>query len=560
MTRGQRIERERRYQQSQSWPARLGQALDRAILAVAPAWGIKRLQARTAASLLSAYVGAEGGRLRKDWSALGASADADILNDLPTLRNRSRDLNRNNAHAAAITNAVVVNVVGSGIRPQARPDAQALGLTPDHARRFTRQAERAWRHWVPWADSQGRLSFYGIESLVQRQILENGEVLVLPLMVKDEPWRPFSLALEVIEADRLETPPEKRSDLNIRDGVELGARGQPVAYWIRKRHPGDLFLGRPGARLAQSAEYVRYPAFNAAGRRNVFHLYWMLRPGQTRGVPFFAPTMAMFKDLADYMEAELVAARVAACFAAFVKKNDPMGSALANATGTTEQGQRVEELEPGMIDYLQPGEDVVFANPNRPGGTYEPFLLSILRAIGSALGLPLELVLKDFSKVNYASARAAILEARRFFKGYQEWLAQNLCQPIWEMVLEEAWLRERLDAVNLFGDEREDWMRTRWIAPGWGWVDPVKEVTSSKLAIENNLSSLADECASQGRDWEEVLEQRQREVELMRELGVPSGAAPGPAPAAPTPSTEDEPEREREDPDQETQPEEEAVR
>lgn len=499
---------------------RIARTLDNWVLAVAPRMGIRRLQARWAGKILNAsYRGAEKSRLRKDWSPLGGSADADLLPDLPTLRERSRDLNRNDAHASAITGTVVVNVVGSGIRPQSRVDREALGIEKDEARRYARAAERSWRRWLPHADSQGRMDFYEIQSLVQRQILENGEVFVLPLMVKDEPWRPYRLALEIIEADRVETPPGKRGDATIRDGVELGDRGQPVAYWVRKRHPGDIMLGRSNAAGTGIQEYVRYPARNAvSGRPNILHLYWEKRPGQTRGEPFFAPVMATFKDLADYLEAEVVAARVAACFAIFIKKTDALG-AVTNATTVT-NGQRVQELEPAMIEYLLPGEEIETAVPQRAGGTFEPFVMAVLRSMAAALGLPLLLVLKDFSKVNYSSSRAALLEARRFFKSYQQWMACRFCQPVWEMVQEEAWLLNELPGVNLFGPEREDWLRARWIAPGWGWVDPVKEVQSSKMAVQAGISTLADECAAQGRDWEEVLDQQKTERDAYAGAGL----------------------------------------
>jgi lambda family phage portal protein len=141
----------------------------------------------------------------------------------------------------------------------------------------------------------------------------------------------------------------------------------------------------------------------------------------------------------------------------------------------------------------------------------------VLRSIGAALGLPLELVLKDFSRTNYSSARAALLEARRFFRTYQQWLACQFCQPVWEMLLEEAWLRGELPGANLFWQEREEWLRARWIAPGWGWVDPVKEVESSKMAVQTGVSTLADECAGQGRDWEEVKDQQRIERDAYAE-------------------------------------------
>lgn len=506
---------------------RFGATVDSLISVFAPRWGFNRLQARASVKMLSSYRGAEKSRLRGDWTALNGSADADLLDDLPTLRQRSRELNRNDAHASAITGTVVANVVGTGIRPQSRPDADALAITAEDMTRFAKQAERAWRRWCPTADSQNRMDFYEIQALVKRQILENGEVFILPLMIKDEPGRRYSLALEVIEADRVSTPLGMRANQNIRDGVELGPRGEPIAYHIRQRHPGDVMLGTAGA--ANQQTWVRYLAVNTAGRKNVLHLYAVKRPGQTRGEPFFAPVLSAFKDLGDMFEAEIVASRVASCFAAFITKTDAYGAVNAN-TNTDAQGRKLEEISPGMIEYLNAGEEVSFGDPKRPSGTFAPFVEAVLRSIGSALGLPLELVLKDFSKTNYSSARAALLEARRFFRADQAWLAQRLCQPCWEWILEEAWLREDLPAVDLFGESREDWMRASWIAPGWGWVDPVKEVESSKLAIEATLSTLADECGAQGRDWEDVMVQQAREQARRKDLGL---AEPVPTPSGP---------------------------
>jgi lambda family phage portal protein len=518
---------------------RAGAYLDAAISVIAPRWGLQRLQARASTKLFSSYRGADKSRLRGDWSALGGSADADLLWDLPTLRQRSRDLNRNDAHASAITGTIVANVVGTGLRPQSRPDAEALGVSPEDAVQFARRAERAWRRWCVTADSQNRMDFCEIQALVKRQILENGEVFILPLMVKNDAARRYALALEIIEADRVSTPPGQ-SGPRMRDGIELGARGEPIAYWIRMRHPGDASLGAVSSGGAQ--EWVRYPAVNRAGRKNVLHLYAVKRPGQSRGEPFFAPVLSAFKDLADFMEAEIVAARVAACFTAFVTKADPV-SYTGGLTETDAAGNKLESLEPGMMRYLAPGEAITFGDPKRPSGAFEPFVLAVLRSIGASLGLPLELVLKDFSRTNYSSARAALLEARRYFRGDQQWLASRLCQPCWEWVLEEAWLREDVPSVDLVGDQREDWLRASWITPGWGWVDPVKEVESSRLAIEAGLSTLADECAAQGRDWEDVLVQQQREQQKREDLGLtmpPAGRATPDLPVTNDVESEDE--------------------
>lgn len=503
---------------------RLGYGVDRVIGIFSPAAAAKRYMLRNVMAASGAYRSGRGSRLRDDWSVSAGSMDQDLLMDLPTLRERSRELNRNDPHAAGITDTVVTNVVGTGIRPQSRVETTFMeGVSQAQVLDFQKRAERSWQKWIPFADAQDRMDFYEIQALVVRQILENGEALVMPLMLKDQRRpRPYMLSLDIIEADRLGYPLTADADQKrtIRSGVEIGERGEPVAYWIRKTHPGDY---RWSYKVRDHNAFVRYSAFNDMGRPNILHLYWMKRPGQTRGVPFFAPVMSYFKDMASYLEAELVAARVAACFAAIIKKTDVYTQNIAAPAETNTKGQRLQGIEPGMFEYLQPGEEITQINPNRPGNNFEPFVERYLRDISASLGLCYETVSKDFSKTNYSSARASMLEAFRFFKSWQSWISRKLCQPTWEMFLEEAYLSGDLPAVPFY-QYRQDWTKAQWIAPGRGWVDPTKEVEASRSAIEGHISTLADEAAQAGRDWEEVLEQRAREEAKRKELGLDSAS------------------------------------
>jgi len=501
---------------------RVTAGIDNVISFFSPKAGFKRRMYREAINVsqkFGAYKGASRDRLRSSWIPGGGSADQDLLPELSDIRERSRDLNRNDAHASGITSTMTVNVIGTGIRPQSRVDKEELEIDDKVTEEFQRKAERVWKRWIPYADAGERMDFYEIQQLVDRQILENGEAIIVPLRLKDK-GRPYPLALQLIESDRLNTPPDKKSDRSIRSGVRIGENGEPISYFIQKTHPGDI----SHRSIEQARQYLEIQAKGEMGRKNIFHLYYVLRSGQTRGVPFFAPVLTYFKDLAEYAEAELVAARIAACFSLFITSEASMDVAVNSAYEKNQSGQMVESLEPGMIKHLMPGESITSFNPQRPSATFEPFVDRILRAISAALGLPYELVAKDFSKTNYSSARAALLEARRYFKVRQEWLAQKLCQPVWEMLLEEAYLKGELEVENFYGN-RLGWVRARWIAPGWSWVDPLKEVKASREAIAGNISSLADEVAGQGKDWEEILEQRAREEQKRKELDLPEMAA-----------------------------------
>jgi len=495
---------------------RLSSGLDGLISFFSPRAGFKRRTFRRAIKVsdsFSSYKGASRDRLRSSWIPGGGSADSDLLPELKDIRERSRDLNRNDAHASGITSTMTTNVVGSGIRPQSRIDKESLGIDEGTASTFQKDAERIWKKWTPYADAGNRMDFYEIQQLIDRQILENGEAIVIPMMLQD-PDRPYSLALQIIESDRLDTPPGMQGDRSIRSGVRIGEKGEPISYFIQKTHPGDIRYIKQFERV-----FTEIPAKNEYGRRNVFHLYDVQRSGQTRGVPFFAPVLTYFKDLGEYAEAELVAARIAACFSLFITSEASMDVSVGGAYDRNPSGQLLESLEPGMIKHLMPGESITSFNPQRPGASFEPFVDRILKAISAALGLPYELVAKDFSKTNYSSARAALLEARRYFKMRQEWLSRKLCQPVWEMVLEEAYLRREINADTFYENKRY-WTGASWIAPGWEWVDPLKEAQAAEVGLKNGIVTFSDIYAQEGKDWEESLEQRKREQDKIKELGL----------------------------------------
>ena len=89
--------------------------------------------------------------------------------------------------------------------------------------------------------------------------------------------------------------------------------------------------------------------------------------------------------------------------------------------------------------------------------------------------MPYEIVARDVSKTNYSSARAALLEAWRIFGFYQKWLVDSFCQKVWEMVLEEAWLRGMITLPALL-DPSVKAICLKVNSPG-GDVDGIKELS-----------------------------------------------------------------------------------
>lgn len=475
--------------------------VDRAIAYFSPEKALKRGRARKQLELSSTlYRGADHSRLFADW-ILGKSSSTPDSWELSTLRGRSRDLNRNDPIAAGATETLGVNIVGQGLKPQSKIRGEILGITDDRAAELQKAAENAWERWCKTADASNRLNFDEIQFLAMRKIVEDGEIFAIPGWA-NEPWRQYNRVIELAESDRCCS-----TQIGFEQGIMLGDRGQPVSYSFSVSDSNF------------KQDYREISAYDRSGRPKVLHVFPSKRVGQLRGIPVFAPAMSFFKHLSDYLEAEVVTARVAACLAIFITQQDPYQGMNAYQTDTDSTERRIQGLEPGMVEYLGIGESINVVDPKRPGDSFAPFLEGVLRIVGVSLGLPYELILKDFSKTNYSSARASLLEGRRHFLGWRSWFAQKFCQPIWELVLEEAYLRDDLQAPE-FHRFKAEYCRAQWIGGAWGWVDPVKEVQSSKNAIDYGLSTLAEECAGQGRDWEEVLLQRAREQKRADELGL----------------------------------------
>jgi len=494
--------------------------LERFVESISPSWAARREQSRTRLGLMRSiqnlngneefkgYRGAKRERPYTNWLPDTASPDEDILPDLDDMRGRSRDLIRNDPHAAGLVEVWTSNVIGNGLTPQSRIDREMIGLTEEQATRFERGAERAWRRFARQSDYTGQMSEVERQALTFRQIFENGDVFLLPRRMND-PRRPYSVAIEVIEADRVTTPFSKMSRTEYREGVEVDqSTGAPIAYWIKKTHPG----GSSG----QVNDFVRIPATGQQGRRQVFHLYRVLRPGQSRGVPWLAPALGTFKDISQYFKAELIAAKVAACQGVFVTTDDPLGDALKARSNTSKPD---ETVSPGLLRYLEPGQSVQDFSPNRPNPEFDPFILRALRSAGASIQTPYELTSQDFSQTTYTSGRMALTEIRRNFRGFHRWFAQKAVQPFYDLVIEEAVLKGDIEAPRFF-ENQEEYLRVNWVGTGWTWVDPQREVAATIDSINNCMSTIADELAARGLDWEDVMEQRAREVRRLEELGL----------------------------------------
>lgn len=514
--------------------------IDKVVSYFSPVRGFERHRARMNLAMSGGYIGARRDRrATQDFHPGGGSADADLLPDLPELRERSRALVRNTPLAGGAISTVVTNVVGTGLEPQAMIDREILRLSDDEADSWQRAAEREWWLWAGTTecDVTRTQDFAGLQDMVFRSALESGDVLALERFV-ERPTFPYGLKLQVVEGDRISNPAWKTDGTRLDNGhlvaggVELDRWGAPIAYHVTRTHPGEYGPDRG------KTEWDRVMAFGPnSGERKVHHLFRRLRPGQTRGVPYLAAVIEPFKQLSRYSDAELMAAVVSSMFTVFVETES--GEGLNQATPTIETGSRPTDqdykLGTGAILDLIPGEKVHFANPSRPNAAFDPFVLAWCRQIGTSLELPYEILIKHFT-ASYSAARAAMLEAWKFFRARRAWLTTVFCQPIYSALIAEAVARGRLQAPGFFEDPviRQAWLGTKWIGPPAGQIDPQAEIDAAEKRIALAVSTGAQETAElTGGDIEANIRQLGRERKLFQAAGLIVEPAATPSPARP---------------------------
>lgn len=510
--------------------------LERAIRAVAPQWALRRQAAREKIALLGAWKGASRTRAAlAGWNPTGnASADDANRYELATLRDRSRDLMRSSPIAGGAIETVVTNVVGTGLSVTPTPDQAALGLSDEEAKAWTAATLREFCLWADstYCDITRTQSFYGLQALAFRGALEGGDIFsVLPRV--ERPNFPYATTVQLVEAERVCNPGLAPDRGVMSSGVELDANGAPLAYHVANGYPGAVGF--------KSLAWTRVAAFGAAsGRRNVLHLFERLRPGQTRGVPYLAAVIEPLKQLDRYTDAELQAAVVSGAFAVFVKMDaeafgevfgdskDDYLSAAKNWDGSVPTGS----LDgPGKAVNLLPGESIETANPGRPNALFDPFVTAILRQVGVRLGLPFEVLVKHFQS-SYSAARAALLDAFRFFRCRREWLAAMFCQPVYETWLAEAVALQRVQAPGFFADPalRQAWSRAQWVGDGPGSIDPEKEVRAAQARVDLGISTREREAIMfDGVSWDEKHRQLVREEDARRRDGLTPAAAGTPS-------------------------------
>lgn len=454
----------------------------------------ERVQAYKAAGSLKQnyfrkYEGAAKGRRTEGWHAPSTSANTEARRDMITLRNRARDLVRNNPYAQRAIRVIATNTVGQGVR------ANIVGKTGVQAALFNEL-------WTRWANStivdfDGRLNFYAMQKQIMEAVAESGEVLIRK-RYRDTAGQPVPLRLQILESDFIANNLHA-GDVNggnkVLQGIEFDPQGMIVAYHIYTQHPGNV-----DGILSTRFSTERIPA------SEIVHVFRADRPGQYRGITWLAPIMLRLRDFDDFEDAQLVRQKIAACFSVFVQDVEGLDPVTAENHGN----DLAEKVEPGIIEVLPPGKSVSFANPPGVEG-YSEYSSTLLHSIATGMGISFEALTGDLSQVNFSSARMGFLEFQRNIDAWRGCLLNpQFNDPVFQWFLEAS----RFAGLNPQG------VQVNWIAPRREMIDPTKEVPATIKALRAGIETLDDVILRNGKDPRKHLEQIAANNKILDELGI----------------------------------------
>jgi lambda family phage portal protein len=456
---------------------------DRTVEFFSPKAGLRRKKAKIHnAYLKRKYEGADAGRRTAGWNTNNQSANAEIATGGIKLRDRARDMVRNNPYAARGVQAIANNVVGRGIKTQIKIDTRAKVSDKE------KRANNSWNTWsgTTACDYEGIHNFAGLQRICMRAVAESGEVFVRKRRVKRQFRRGKDgkrievppIQLQVLEADFLST--NSRSGIlpngnQVIQGVELDKTGKRVAYHMFLSHPGSNDVV-----FASRFSTVRVPA------DEVLHLYRADRPGQLRGATWLASIMLRLRDFDLFEDAQLKRQQCAAMFAGFI--HDIEG--IDDAEETKQEVELADKMEPGMLELLPPGKEITLARP--PGAeNYGEFTTVVLHSVATGLGITYAQLTGNLAEVNFSSGRIGFLESHRNFDTWRNnIMLLQLIDPAFD------WFAEGMEliGVNMSG------ARPVHTAPKREMIDPSKEIAALKTAVRSGFKSQSDAIRETGAD------------------------------------------------------------
>lgn len=446
------------------------------------------------------YEGAKTSRLNRDFNLTNEHFEVLAGQDRELLKARSRWLSANNPIVKSIDNSIIKNSVGTGIRLQSKVKPEDL----KQSKEFNKEIEALWAEFIQKEnfDLAGLSGLYDFQKLALRHKLADGEILVNKVFTSD---KLFPLKFQFVESDMFDNTKTSNKNNSVFSGVEVNSVGRPVAYWLKT-----------------SAGSYASKSFLA---KNIIHFYNRHRATQYRGIPDNAPVINNLKDFQAYNDYEIIKNRVLSAFSLFIKTGNTQGSMFGDKKTGEKQGSSdpIKEITSGMIKYLRPNEEVQTVQSNQLGNSYPDFVTTTVRLIAAGRDISYELAFRDYTKVNFSSARASLIQDNKRFDEEQMFMVDNLLNPMFIEFVDSMVLAGRLKAPKDYWSNKHKYVKPNWVMPKREWVNPIQDMKAIEKEIELNMSSQTKAAASRGQDFETIVDEKIAEEVMIKEKRKKAG-------------------------------------
>lgn len=473
--------------------------------------------------------------------------NTDIASAWDQVGARATDLMHNMGWVAGGIEQGVANAVGTGLRLNAMPDAEALALDSKGAATWARDVERKFARWAHNAyecDIEGRRTLGQMESAGYKGYYAMGEmVATFPLKARGNGYQTkirmvpaFRLARKTLDGERLI------------QGVRMDADGLPISYVFNVPDP---YLGN---------REVEITARDSFTRRKVLHAYDG-DLGTVRGISPLAPVLIVAKQFDSLQNATLTSAIVQSIFAASLTSEAPTEEAMAGMFTPVEiaelkskgqtmmdgyfqmmagwyQGNPLNIGMNGRIASLLPSQELKFHTSEAPNSSYKDFAIMLLREMSRCAGMTYESWTGDYAGVTFSSIRMATDEIWRVVTRRRKFVVSPLPQAAFECWLEEA--IDRGDVPLKGGIDRFFEYKCAICAAEWkGSPKPVpdeqKQADTHKTYYAMRVISATQIADETGRDIDDVYAELESEQEKRKEHKIEDPILTASAPAQPTP-------------------------
>lgn len=402
------------------------------------------------------------------------SGDGFMQYDRPTMINQSRYFYRNNAIYNGMNKRAVSYIIGNGFKVQ--PMTVGRG-----SKKWNKKAGKLWTETRRRPEIRDLLTASRVEKMICREVLLCGDTGVIKTNERK---------IQLIEAEQIVGPGHK-----LIDGIEKNDNGKPINYYV--------------APYSKSGRIVKSKAITVSPENFIF-ITDPDRPSSTRGVPVCQSAFAMLHRINDVCDSEAIAWQMLSRMAISVTREDgpKIGQTESVADPNAEEGDlatRITEIGYALIFQAKPGEKVAGIDRNLPGANFSESIRMFLRLLGLPLGLPLEIILLDWTKSNYSQSRAVLEQAYQTFLGFQEMLEEFYYREEYKWRVNQ-WIEDKLLP------DRKDKYEHSWIKPTWPWIDQLKEAQAAGMVVDRGFETHTNVCKSRNKEREDVVAMRVMEV------------------------------------------------